>query len=48
MFIKASGYNLTNIDEENGYTVINNKLLLEDINANTTKDVIEYNFIEAM
>ena len=45
MFIKASGYNLTNIDEENGYTVINNKLLLEDINANTTKDVIEYNFI---
>jgi HAD superfamily hydrolase (TIGR01549 family) len=45
MFIKASGYNLTNIDENNGYTVINNKLLLEDINANVTKDVIEYNFI---
>jgi HAD superfamily hydrolase (TIGR01549 family) len=45
MFIKASGYNLTNIDEINGYTVINNKLLLEDINANKTKDVIEYNFI---
>ena len=45
MFIKASGYNLTNIDENNGYTVINNKLLLEHINANVTKDVIEYNFI---
>jgi HAD superfamily hydrolase (TIGR01549 family) len=45
MFIKASGYNLTNIDENNGYTVINNKLLLEDINANVTKDVMEYNFI---
>jgi FMN phosphatase YigB (HAD superfamily)/ribulose-5-phosphate 4-epimerase/fuculose-1-phosphate aldolase len=45
MFIKASGYNLTNIDEKNGYTVINNKMLLEDINANITKDVIEYNFI---
>ena len=45
MFIKASGYNLTNIDEGNGYTVINNKLLLEDINTNTTKDVTEYNFI---
>jgi FMN phosphatase YigB (HAD superfamily) len=45
MFIKASGYNLTNIDEKNGYTVINNKMLLEDINTNITKDVIEYNFI---
>lgn len=45
MFIKASGYNLTNINESNGYTVINNKLLLEDINSNTTKDVTKYNFI---
>ena len=46
MFIKASGYNLTNIDENNGYTVINNKMLLEDINANNTvKDVTSYNFI---
>ena len=39
MFIKASGYNLTNIDETNGYTVINNKMLLEDIHKNIAKDV---------
>jgi FMN phosphatase YigB (HAD superfamily)/ribulose-5-phosphate 4-epimerase/fuculose-1-phosphate aldolase len=45
MFIKASGYNLTNIDETNGYTVINNKILLEDIHKNITKDVTEYNFV---
>ena len=45
MFIKASGYNLTNIDENNGYTAINNKMLLEDISNNTVKDVTSYNFI---
>jgi HAD superfamily hydrolase (TIGR01549 family) len=46
MFIKASGYNLTNIDEGNGYVVINNKLVLEDIrNNNDVRDIIGYNFI---
>ena len=45
MFIKASGYNLTNIDENIGYVVINNKILLEDINNNSVKDVIKYNLL---
>ena len=45
MFIKASGYNLTNIDESNGYVVVNNKILLEDIHNNSVKAVNEYNFI---
>jgi len=45
MFIKASGYNLTNIDEINGYSVINNKILLEDINNGAVKEVTSYNFI---
>jgi len=45
MFIKASGYNLTNIDESNGYVVMNNITLLEDIKNNSVKDVTEYNFI---
>jgi putative hydrolase of the HAD superfamily len=45
MFIKASGYNLTNIDENNGYVVIDNKLLLEDIHNLTVKEVTKYNFI---
>ena len=45
MFIKASGYNLTNIDESNGYVAVNNKILLEDIHNNSVKAVNEYNFI---
>jgi FMN phosphatase YigB (HAD superfamily) len=45
MIIKASGYNLTNIDEINGYTVINNKILLKDINNDKVKDITSYNFI---
>jgi len=45
MFIKASGYKLTTIDEKNGYTVINNTILLKDINNNSVKDVTEYNYI---
>jgi HAD superfamily hydrolase (TIGR01549 family) len=45
MFIKASGFNLTNIDENNGYVVINNKKLLDDIQKNLVKDVTNYNFI---
>ena len=45
MFIKASGYNLTNIDESNGYVVVNNKILMEDIHNNSVKAVNEYNFI---
>lgn len=46
MFIKASGYNLTNIDEKNGYVVVNNKLLLEDIYMNNvSNDINKYNYI---
>jgi FMN phosphatase YigB (HAD superfamily) len=45
MFIKASGYNLTNIDEKNGYVVINNKLLLQDIYSNSIKEVVNYNLL---
>ncbi len=45
MFIKASGYNLTNMDMFHGYVTINNKLLLHDIHGNSTKDVTNYNYI---
>ena len=45
MFIKASGYNLTNIDENSGYVAMNNETLLNDINNNAIKEVTEYNFI---
>ena len=46
MFIKASGYNLSNIDTQNGYVTINNKLVLEDIqNNNISNDIIKYNYI---
>jgi FMN phosphatase YigB (HAD superfamily)/ribulose-5-phosphate 4-epimerase/fuculose-1-phosphate aldolase len=45
MFIKASGYNLTNIDENSGYVTMNNEMLLKDLNNNTIKEVTEYNFI---
>jgi len=45
MFIKASGYNLTNIDEDNGYVAINNANLISDIYNNSVKEVTEYNFI---
>lgn len=44
MFIKASGYNLANIDENNGYVTIDNTILLEDIKNNQVKEVTEYNF----
>jgi HAD superfamily hydrolase (TIGR01549 family) len=45
MFVKASGYNLTNIDENSGYVVMNNESLLKDICNNNIKEVTEYNFI---
>lgn len=45
MFIKASGYNLTNIDEKNGYVVIDNKLLLQDIYSNSIKELVNYNLL---
>ena len=46
MFIKASGYNLTNVDEKTGYVVINNKVLIEDIkNNNVSDNITKYNYI---
>lgn len=43
MFIKASGVNMTNIDTNNGYVVIDNKKILNDISNNNVKDVTNYN-----
>lgn len=43
MFIKASGFHLTNINNTNGYVVINNKLLKADIQDNKFKSLSEYN-----
>jgi len=45
MFIKASGYNLTNIDENNGYVTMNNIKLVEDIFKENIKDILHYNII---
>ena len=45
MFIKASGYNLTSIDTFNGYVVIDNELLLNDIHNNSVREVTKYNYI---
>jgi len=45
MFIKASGYNLTNIDENIGYVTMNNIKLVEDIFKETVKDILKYNII---
>jgi hypothetical protein len=43
LFIKASGYALSQISETDGFVTINNKLLKEDIETNKIKDVIKYN-----
>ena len=45
MYIKASGYHLTQINEQNGYVMINNNKLQEDIMNNTIQDVNKYNII---
>ena len=46
LFIKASGYNLTNISLNDGYSVINNNKLINDINiGDCMMDVINYNVI---
>ena len=43
MFIKASGFNLSDINENKGYVSIKNKYLLEDLSKNTLKKITEYN-----
>ena len=42
LFIKSSGISMSNICTDDGYTIIKNKELAEDIYNNTTKDVINY------
>ena len=43
MFIKASGFNLTDITKNKGYVCINNKELLNDLSNNTVKKITDYN-----
>jgi len=43
MFIKASGFNLSDINENKGYVSIKNKYLLDDLSNNTFKKITEYN-----
>ena len=45
MFIKASGYGLSNIDTNNGYVIINNNKVIQDISNNQVCDVIQYNIM---
>ena len=43
MFIKASGFNLSDINENKGYVSINNKKLLTDLSNNSIREITEYN-----
>lgn len=45
MFIKASGYHLTNVTTTSGYSIINNIKLLNDIQTDNLKLVTDYNII---
>ena len=45
MFIKSSGINLSNIDVDNGYVLLNNKLINYDILNNNVNDIMKYNII---
>jgi len=45
MCIKASGVNMGNMNKSSGYVIIDNKIILEDIHLEKTKDVTEYNVI---
>jgi hypothetical protein len=45
MFIKASGVNMTQISTNDGYVIINNMNLQNDIALSCTKDVIVYNVL---
>lgn len=43
MFIKASGFNLSDITKNSGYVCIHNKELLNDLSNNTIKKITDYN-----
>lgn len=45
MFIKSSGVNMTQISTTDGYVMIDNKKLKNDIALSCTKDVIAYNLL---
>ena len=45
LFIKSSGISMANITPDSGYTMIDNKLLTQDIHNGSTKDVIKYTII---
>lgn len=45
LVIKASGYNLTNVDTKNGYVVMDNQKLINYIESNRVNDVLIYNAI---
>jgi FMN phosphatase YigB (HAD superfamily) len=45
MFIKASGYNLSAIELNNGYVIIDNEKLKKDIEMDTVNDIVNYNVI---
>ena len=44
MIIKSSGIQLSNVNENNGYSIIDNDRLIKDINDNKVSDVIQYNY----
>lgn len=48
LFIKASGYHLTQISNKGGYVTINNKKLKEDIIGNKPKSITNYNVIGSL
>jgi len=45
LFIKSSGISMANITPDSGYTMIDNKLLTQDIHNGSAKDVIKYTII---
>ena len=45
MFIKASGFHLTQINKNNGYVTIDNELLEKDVRKKKTKTIFEYNVL---
>lgn len=48
MFIKASGFHLTQVTEKSGFVSIKNDILKNDILKNTLKNITEYNFIGSL
>jgi ribulose-5-phosphate 4-epimerase/fuculose-1-phosphate aldolase len=47
MFIKASGINLSEVDIDKGYVVINNNLLLQDLDSTDSINLNHYNIFKS-